>query len=59
MSVESRVPTWFPTPMLLLLVSILLSWLIDLEAAGVKIVGEVPRGIGPFVAPQLDKCVSF
>jgi high affinity sulfate transporter 1 len=43
-----------PAPLLAVGVAILLSALLGLQSAGVEMVGEVPRGLPSFVAPQLE-----
>ncbi|SFQ13350.1 SulP family inorganic anion transporter [Salibacterium halotolerans] len=49
-----RKRTRLPLPLLVVIVSIAIVYLFQLEGAGVKIVGEVPRGFPGFSVPALD-----
>lgn len=41
--------------MVLLAVSIILSYVFDIQSIGVAIVGPVPNGVAPFGLPNVDK----
>jgi len=46
-------PRWFPAPFILMFVTTMLSYFLEFEEMGIKIVGELPSGIPPPVAPQI------
>ncbi len=44
----------FPGPLLMVVGGILLTFLLRLDQSGVKIVGEVPRGLPEFILPEIN-----
>ncbi|MES1911184.1 MAG: hypothetical protein MHM6MM_003663 [Cercozoa sp. M6MM] len=50
---KHKVPAWFPVPLLLIVIYILLAWLLNLEDHGVILVGDIPSGLPTPAMPEL------
>jgi len=46
-------PRWFPAPFILMFVTTMLSYFLEFEDMGIKIVGDLPSGIPPPAVPHI------
>ncbi|MCM3408484.1 SulP family inorganic anion transporter [Metabacillus litoralis] len=53
MSLEKLLPN-YPQPIILILISTMIAYVLNVSTKGVVLIGEIPMGLPPFVLPELN-----